>query len=135
MILDKFRSFAEQNLATWLEQHEINYEYETHRYSYTSRIKGGVCEKCGGTAVQNRVYTLDFWIPDFKFGIEVKGQLPSNERKKYRDVKKCNPDLDLRFMFLANNKLEKDNAKRYSDWAEQHGFLYSLRTINPAWFE
>lgn len=118
-----------------MDQHGIKWEYEARRYSYTSRIKGGVCEKCGEPAVQNRVYTLDFWIPEHEFGIEVKGQLPSNERKKYRDIKKCNPDLDLRFLFLANNRLEKAHDKRYSDWAEQHGFVYSVRNPNPDWFK
>jgi hypothetical protein len=130
-----FRSFAEQNLADWFDRNGVKYEYETRRYSYVSRIKGGVCEKCGEPAVQNRVYTLDFWLPDYDFGVEVKGRLPSNERKKYRDIKKCNENLDLRFLFLANNKLEKDNEKRYSDWAEQHGFPYCIRSIEARWFK
>ena len=129
----EFRSMAELNLANWFDQKGIKYEYEKRKYSYTSNIKNGVCPKCGIPAVQNRVYTLDFWLPDYSFGLEVKGQLVSEERKKYRDVKRSNPDLDLRFLFLANNKLDKRSPERYTDWAAKYHFPASVRAVNPEW--
>ena len=133
--MKEMRSGAEINVATWLEHNGIEYEYETHKVPYISVIKGGECEKCGGRAVQNRVYTPDFWFPDHGFYIEVKGRLTSSDRKKMRDVKRSNPTLDIRFLFVSNNKITPAKPERYSDWADKYGFPYCLRSVERSWFE
>jgi hypothetical protein len=131
---NQYRSGAELNLANWLIKNNIEFEYEQHKFKYQSSIKGGVCPKCGIPAVQNREYTPDFYFPTHKFFIEVKGRLTSHDRKKMRDVKRVNPKLDVRFLFPSNNKLEKNNDSRYSDWATKFGFPYSLRGVDATWF-
>jgi hypothetical protein len=128
-----FRSDSERQLAEWLTKQGVKWEYENYEFAYTSRIKGGVCEVCGAPAVQKRLYTPDFFFTDLGWFLEVKGQLSSSDRKKYRDFKKTNPEIDLRFLLLANNLLkagDKDGG-RYSDWCEKFGFRYYLRSLVP----
>ena len=131
----KFRSQAEANVAQWLRQHGVKYGFETEKFKYTSPVKGGRCVDCGGKARKNRTYLLDFWIPDLVFGIEVKGRLGSSDRSKYRDIKECNPELDLRFLFLADNLIRRGRPERYSDWASQFGFPYSIKILDERWFK
>jgi Phage endonuclease I len=132
--MTEMRSGAEINCANWLGANGVEYEYETHKIPYVSVIKGGECEKCGGKAVQNRVYTPDFWLPEYKFYIEVKGRLTSSDRKKMRDVKRCNPKLDIRMLFVSN-KITPSKPERYSDWSDKYGFPYSLRSVDVNWFK
>lgn len=133
----KWRSDSERQIAEFLTKNNIKWEYEEYEFDYVSRIKGGICEKCGEPAVQRRVYTPDFYFPDFGFFLEVKGRLTSHDRKKYRDFKRSNPDVDVRLLLLANNLLESGNRDggRYSDWAEKFGFRYCLRGVDLTWFK
>lgn len=77
-------------------------------------------------------YILNF--PDGRVRyIELKGWLRPSDRTKMRAVKELNPDLDIRIVFLANNKLNKDSTTRYSDWAEQHGFPWAIKEVPKEW--
>lgn len=133
----KWRSHSESMIADWLDKNNVKWEYEGYEFDYVSRIKGGICEKCGEPAVQKRVYTPDFWLPDYGFFIEVKGQLTSHDRKKMRDFKRSNPGVDVRLLLLANNLLTTGNKNggRYSDWCEKFGFIYCLRSVEPKWLK
>lgn len=135
----KFRSYFEQTIAAWLDKNKIKYEYEQHSFKYKSRIKNGVCEVCGSSAVQLREYTPDFYFPDYGFFVECKGRLDSNDRKKMRDFKRVNPDVDVRILLQSNNLIEAGTGRtggdRYSDWCEKFGFRYALRSIDARWFK
>ena len=130
-----YRSGAEVVFAQWLDQQGIEYEYEQHRISYTSSIKGGRCPKCGTAAVQSRVYTPDFFLPKFDFFIEVKGRLDSATRKKMRDVKRDNPDKDVRFLLMADNKITPRKPERYSDWCKKYDFQFCIKFPPKDWFK
>lgn len=85
------------------------------------------------------MYTPDFLIGNSIY-IEAKGWFRIPHRKKMIEVKASNPDLDIRLWFQANSYLspltasqkkklkqgKKLKKKRYSDWAEKHGFKYHV---------
>lgn len=44
------------------------------------------------------------------------------------------PELDIRFVFFADNKLNKQSTTRYSDWAKNNGFKYHVgKTFPEEW--
>jgi hypothetical protein len=107
-------------VAKFIRKHatcKVTYEDEDIPYTYTVR----------------RNYRPDF-IAHLKDGtkryIEVKGYLRPEDRTKMRAAKACNPDLDIRILFLKNNPL-KPTKMRYSDWAEKYGFPYAIGTTPP----
>jgi hypothetical protein len=71
------------------------------------------------------IYKPDFVLPNGII-VEVKGRFTSLDRAKHKLVKKHHPELDIRFVFGWNNKLNKSSLTRYSDWCDQHGFKYAI---------
>lgn len=117
----KLRSGLEKNVAEQLQNQSSYYDYEGEYIDY----------------VLNKKYLVDFTIisEDQKtFYIEVKGRLTQEDRRKYIAVKNCNPDIDLRFLFGANNKLTKSSKMRYSDWADKNGFKWAVKKLPKEWF-
>lgn len=111
------RSNYEGTLKKYLETHKIGYEYETLRVPYI---------------------TSHYYKPDFvlKNGIiiEAKGLFQASDRTKHLDIKKQNPDLDIRFVFMRDQKLNKGSKTKYSDWCKKHGFKYHIgNTIPTNW--
>lgn len=97
-------------------------EYEGETFEYTATHK----------------YTPDFVItlPDgSKRYVETKGYLRPQDMSKLKDVKKSNPDKDLRIVFAKDNKLKAKAKFRYSDWAFKHGFIFSIGGIPKSWLE
>lgn len=60
--------------------------------------------------------------------IEAKGYLRIEHKRKMIAVKKCNPFLDIRFVFQRYNK--KDIK-----WAEKYGFPWSINHIPQEWLD
>ena len=84
--------------------------------------------------------TEALYLPDFIVGkkiiIETKGHFDKDDRRKMRDVKRCNPQLDIRLVFQKDNKLSKaKRSKKYSQWAEYHGFKWAIGVIPDEWIE
>lgn len=81
------------------------------------------------------------YIPDFmvitKSGkviwIEAKGHFRRDDRAKLRAVRKEHPTLDLRLVFMYDNKLDKRSTSRYSDWAKKNGFKWAISKIPTTW--
>lgn len=82
------------------------------------------------------------YIPDFvvtrsdgtKLYIETKGYFRPADRSKMILVKKSNPSLDIRFLFVRNNKINKRSKTTYSDWCEKNGFPYAFgREVPLEW--
>lgn len=67
--------------------------------------------------------------------IEVKGWFRGEDRAKMKAVKRCNPNLDIRFVFSNNGKLYKNTETRYGDWCDKHGFPWALKTIPKEWLK
>ena len=82
--------------------------------------------------VLNCRYTPDFILPNGVI-IETKGRMLKKDARKHREVKKQNPDLDIRFVFMNLN--EKVQGSKYSNkqWCERYGFLYAENRIPYHW--
>ena len=100
----KFRSKLEENIANLLEGLGVSYQYES--------------EKLGYTIEHN--YTPDFVLPNYKY-LEAKGYWSPEDRRKILNVKKSNPEIDLRMIFQAPyNTISKKSKTTYAKWCERH---------------
>ena len=100
----KFRSKLEENIANLLEGLGVSYQYES--------------EKLGYTIEHN--YTPDFVLPNYTY-LEAKGYWSPEDRRKILNVKKSNPEIDLRMIFQAPyNTISKKSKTTYAKWCEKH---------------
>lgn len=82
---------------------------------------------------KDHVYIPDFQLPNGVI-IEAKGYFPPEDRSKMLAVKNCNPDKDIRLVFLSpNSKLNKDSKTTYAQWAEKNGFQWASKHIPIEW--
>ena len=125
------RSMLEVEVATNLDKNKIKWEYESTMFEYhlCPRWSGNFDRDCG---VKTSQYTPDFYLPERKIYLEVKGKLTLADRKKMVMVKHHNPDIKIVMVFgAANNKLyARKNSTRYHQWAEKEGFPWCERDIN-----
>lgn len=112
-----FRSGFEQEVAQQAERDGIEYKYEAIVIKYQGAPRR--------------------YKPDFKLKngiiVETKGRFKSPDRTKHLLIKEQYPELDIRFVFQADNKLSPDSDTRYSDWCEKHGFKYAFGSIPKEW--
>ena len=105
----KFRSKLEENIANLLDGLGVSYEYES--------------EKLGYTIEHN--YTPDFVLPNYTY-IEAKGYWSPADRRKILNVKKANPEVDLRMVFQSPyNTISKKSKTTYAKWCEKHDIPWS----------
>lgn len=114
----KFKSRWEEKVWKWLPKKKS--KYETLKLPYST----------------SRTYIPDFIIerpgyPDLI--LEAKGYLRPSDRSKMIQVKEAHPDLDIRFVFAYNNKLNKNSKTTYVDWATKNGFPSSVGKIPNCW--
>jgi len=132
---NSLRSKFELRLAIQLERAGVKYEYEKWKYEFFTKVSSGVCEDCSGThVVQRRWYTPDFFLPNGII-IEAKGNLTAGNRAILKAVRQAHDTLDLRLVFMANNKINRNSVTRYADWAEQFGFKYAIGEIPEEWYK
>lgn len=106
--MTKFRSKTEEQVAEFLNTLSVKYEYEPHTVPYTLNCK----------------YKPDFKLVNGTY-LEVKGYFTSEDRRKMRAVRECNPDLDIRMVFQRPyNTIHKKSDTTYAQWCEKHGFEY-----------
>lgn len=84
-------------------------------------------------------YVADFTCIKRKNGqtivIEAKGWFRPEDRAKMLAVKESNPDVDIRFIFPRDNKLNKNSNTKYSDWCIKNGFPFHIGLNIPReWF-
>ena len=100
----KFRSKLEENIANLLEGLGVSYQYESEKLSYTIEHN----------------YTPDFVLPNYTY-LEAKGYWSAEDRRKILNVKKSNPEIDLRMIFQAPyNTISKKSKTTYAKWCEKH---------------
>lgn len=149
----KFDSFFEQqvfdNLKRMQEHFDFDFSYHlvdenihwytfnkwNKRYEFIGLTRDDICN--------DKIHHL--YEPDFvvilrngkKFYIESKGWLPSEDRTKMKNVKKLNPDLDIRFMFQKKQNLKINNNQTNIEWALKNGFDKSIigGLLPKSWFE
>jgi hypothetical protein len=101
-----FKSGYERSVAANLASKKIKFQYEPDKFNYTLE----------------RTYCPDFKLPNGVY-IEAKGKLDQETRSKMLAVKKNNPELDVRMIFMrGENKLSKGSKMTYLDWAAKNGF-------------
>ena len=99
----KFRSGLEKQVADLLSELGVSYEYESKKISYV---------------IQHH-YTPDFVLPNHVI-LECKGYWDAADRRKIKQVKKDNPDLDLRMVFQSPfNTISKKSKTTYAKWCEK----------------
>ena len=108
--MTKFRSGLEKQVAGLLSDLGVTYEYEPTQFAYTLRC----------------TYTPDFVLPN-GVHIETKGLWEPEDRRKILQVKKDNPDLDLRMVFQAPyNKIYKGSKTTYAQFCEKHDIPWAV---------
>ena len=116
-----FRSRFEFEFAQYLAKNKIRYNYEKDKFRYIVPIKS---------------YTPDFYLKDYGFHLELKGNLDVTDRVKHLLVKEQNPTLDVRFIFPnSKKKIYKGSKTTYAAWCDRHGFLYADNRIPNIWLK
>ena len=90
-------------------------------------------------------YTIEFsYLPDFviekndgtKVYIEAKGlgrAFDALSRRKMEEVKRQNPEKDVRIVFMSDRPFRKGGKMRPSDWAKKHNYLFSIGKVPKEW--
>jgi hypothetical protein len=114
----KFRSGYERTIYETLTEAGLTAEFEPCKLAYL--LRGN--------------YIPDWRLPNGIY-VESKGYFDSRARAKMLAVKKHNPDLDIRFVFMdSRKKLRKGSSTTYADWCNKYGFPFSDGMIPEAWF-
>lgn len=120
-----FRSGAELRFASYLKEKRVRFKYEEDSIAYV-------------------ISETRHYKPDFKLikdngdpmYIEVKGFFSPSDRKKMLLVKESNPNLDVRMLFLSDNKINKRSKTRYSEWCNKHNLPFHIGMNLPkAWVD
>jgi hypothetical protein len=114
-----FRSNFELEFAAYLYNNNIKFLYEKDKIQYI---------------VDPKTYCPDFYLEDYDFYIETKGQLITSDRVKHLYIKKQHPEIDIRFIFInSKKKLYKGSPTTYAKWCDRHSFLYADKIIPKEW--
>ena len=117
----RYKSRFEFDFATYLENNNIEFEYEQHKFTYVPK---------------QRTYTPDFYLPEFDMFIETKGQFVGSDRTKHKLIAEQYPDLDLRFVFQNDKvKLSKKSKTTYADWCNKNNFKYAKGVLPIGWMK
>lgn len=109
----KYKSKFEQTFGKNLENQGIAFDYEKFKVKY----------------VTEHTYSLDFSIENGILLVETKGYFKAADRTKHLEIKKQHPNIDIRFIFMADSKIHKNSPTRYSDWCTRHGFKYAISPL------
>ncbi len=126
----KFRSKFEAKVYEWI--HDATGEYPLYEpYNlYPMLPVRGKCGKCSST----EVYKTTLYRPDFdvrRVLVEAKGILTYRDRCIANWMKE---NYIFHFVFMRDNKLNKNSKKRYSDWCKENGISYAVGHVPKAWF-
>lgn len=117
---NNYKSSLERSIAKDLEERNVEFEYETKKYSY----------------VLIRNYKPDFILPN-GIHIETKGWHKGfNEAlTKLKEVKAQHPELDLRIVWDRLNMKIPRTKMTVEDWSIKNGFKYAEKTIPQEWID
>jgi hypothetical protein len=120
-----FRSGAELKFASYLKEKRVRFKYEEDSIPYI-------------------ISETRHYKPDFKLikdngepmYIEVKGFFSPADRKKMLLVKESNPAMDVRMLFMSDNRISKRSKTRYSEWCNKHNLAFHIGMHLPkAWID
>lgn len=113
------RSGFEDTVAAELKAKKVKFGYETLKIKYEIPSK-------------MHTYTPDF-VLDNGVIIEAKGKFDAASRKKMLLVKQQWPDLDIKMLFMRDNKIAKNSNTYYSEWCEKNDIDYAVGGIPDSW--
>lgn len=117
--LHRFKSKFEETVYNAVVNNGLTVEYETIWLPYY--VRGN--------------YNPDFILPNGII-VEAKGYFDIRAQVKMRAVKKENPDLDIRFVFMnSRSKIRKNSKMTYADWCDKYDFPYADHHIPVKWFQ
>lgn len=131
------RSKFEDRIAEELDEKDIKYTYETWSYEYDEPLRKNLarCSECNSTnLLRTGWYTPDFFLENGVI-IETKGRFTAADRRKMLAVKEGHPELDIKMLFMRDNKIHKRSETKYSDWCEANGYDYSINEVKAEWLE
>ena len=131
------RSKFEERVGEQLDEANMPYTYETWSYEYDEPLRKNLarCADCGSrTLLRTGWYTPDFFL-DNGVIIESKGRFTAADRRKMAAIKEHHPDVDIKMLFMRDNKIHKRSQTKYSDWCEANGYDYSIGEVKPEWLE
>lgn len=81
------------------------------------------------------------YIPDFviatksgkKIYLEVKGWMRWEDQQKMRAVKNSRPEMDIRFYFANDNKVQTSEMTN-SEWCEKYDFPCAIGVLPASWW-
>ena len=105
-----FRSKLEEQVSDLLLELGVDQEYESSKITYTLE----------------KTYTPDFFLPNKHLYLEVKGYWSPEDRRKQLEVRKQNPDLDIRMVFQSPfNKISKRSKTTYAKFCDKKNILWT----------
>lgn len=111
---------------------------------YKSKLEAVIAKRLGKKATYEtevlsyllpKRYTPDFVLvaaSGHKLYLEVKGYFRYEDQAKMKAVKYCNPDLDIRMFFPADNKVQGSKMKN-SEWCKKYSFPCAVGKIPKGW--
>ncbi len=132
------RSKYETRVGQYLKSKGVAFTYEKTSYEYDEPLRKNRarCSACGSTdLLRTGWYTPDFFLDTGTIIIETKGRFTAADRRKMVAVKQNHPDLDIRMLFMRNNKLTKRSNTTYTDWCDKHGYISAVGMPPEAWLE
>lgn len=129
-----YRSKFEERIAGELTKAKVKFSYEAVRLSYFVKVHNAYCLKCLTAAVSLRKYTPDFRMANGLI-LETKGKFTAKDRAKMEAVVEEHPDKNIRMLFMADNKINKNSKTRYSDWCKKVGIKYAVGKLPKSWIK
>ncbi len=116
----RYKSRLEATIADQLDNYKkISWSYETKKVPYVIRS----------------TYTPDFIIGD-NVWVEAKGYMDADERRKFQEIRKQYPLVDIRFVFSNwDTRCSKGGKMTYRGWAEKYNFRCADKTIPTYWIK
>lgn len=130
-----FRSLFEQRIAEELDEHGINYEYESLQLEYMESLRKNLatCGDCGSSnLLRTGWYTPDF-VLDSGIIIETKGRFTAADRRKMLAVRDAHPEERIVMLFMRDNKIHKNSTTMYSDWCMANDMEYAIGHPHKEW--
>ena len=117
----KFRSDYELQVAKFLAERKVKFDYEKIKITYQPKPK---------------TYVPDFYLPEQDIYVEAKGFFSPADRQKMLLVTSQNPKLDIRMLFLrASNKLNRSSKTTYGSWCDKHKIKWADGYLPLEWLE
>lgn len=131
-----FRSKFEGRVAKELDDAGIKYKYEVYSYEYDEPLRKNQA-RCLDCSSKNLVRT-GWYTPDFFLGngviIETKGRFTAADRRKMLAIQEEH-GLDIKMLFMRDNRIHKNSATFYSDWCMENGYDFAIGSPKKEWLQ